>query len=62
MAKRFNIKEFAKWHKEKYGPGIFLSDICEYYITVLGRKDFNCEISNERFESIVERVMEINNY
>lgn len=60
--KRFNVKEFAKWHKENHGPGIFYSDICEYYIKVLGKKDFNCNISQERFEYIVGKTMELNDY
>lgn len=58
--KRFKIKEFAKWHKETYGPGIFEGDVWEYYATVL--KQNISYISKSRFESIVCRTMELNNY
>ena len=62
--KRFNIKEFAEWHKRNYGAGIFPGDIEEYYSAELGRDylfPYDCS-ENKRFQSIVSRTMKLNNY
>lgn len=57
---KFNVKEFAKWHKAKYGKAIFYGDIVEYYETILKKE--HTYIAKQRFESIVYRTMLLNNY